>query len=82
MSGKLSEMEMLRLFHAGVGGMHWGKKYEDWGIATGDPCILPGITCVDGHITKIEVLDIPMCTDYARNPLPNEDCRGIPSELM
>ncbi|CAJ1962316.1 unnamed protein product [Cylindrotheca closterium] len=81
MVGELSETEILRLLHAQTGGMYWGRKYMHWGMPVNDPCDHPGITCTNSHVVKIDLSEVSLCTDYKRNPLPDEDCRGIPSEL-
>lgn len=82
MDNDLSETEILRLFHTSTGGLHWGKKYESWGMPTGDACILPGVTCKDKiHVSKIELTEVLMCGDFGRNRLDDDECHGIPSEL-
>jgi hypothetical protein len=78
--GSLSEREVLHLLYIYTNGDGWDVKYqgEMWSDLESPACELPGITCHENKVTKINLTDTTLCTGHEINP---KSCLGLPSEI-
>ena len=80
--GILSESEVLRLFYTYNMGSNWGSQFDNWADPSFEKCDLPGVSCVDGSVAKIDLTDAQVCHyGETKKPGPNYQCLGIPAEI-
>ena len=80
--GILSEREVLRLFYVYNMGSNWGSQFDSWADPSFEKCDLPGITCLEGSVAKIDLTDAAVCHyGEKKKPGPNYKCYGIPAEI-
>jgi hypothetical protein len=79
--GELSPREILRMLYIDTLGRFWGPDYRTWADMKVPECSLTGVTCVKGHIVKIDLGSASLCSDGDRKPAPLIFCKGLPREL-
>lgn len=79
--GIVSPREVLRLLFVETIGRFWGQLFQNWIDLHLNECDLYGVTCVNGEVAKLDLVNAAMCTngDHKTGLVP--DCRGIPTEL-
>lgn len=84
--GVRSPREILRMIFIDTLGRFWGEEFQPWSDFQGHPneCDLHGITCVNGHIARIDLSNAEMCSNGNKNspgPGPVSYCQGLPTEI-
>ena len=79
--GTVSVREVLRLLFVETIGRFWGQPFQNWIDLSVNECDLYGITCLNGAVAKLDLVNAAMCSigDYKSGLTP--ECRGIPTEL-
>jgi hypothetical protein len=80
--GNVSQGEVLRLLYYETMGPFWGSKFQSWSDLKENECTLPGIACIDGKITKIDLTEANLCSDGKGKEGTASTCIGLPAELM
>ena len=79
--GILSPREILRLIYVDNLGRFWGSSFQSWADTHVSECDLPGITCVNEHVARIDLSNAAMCSTGDGRPGPIPYCRGLPTEI-
>jgi Leucine-rich repeat (LRR) protein len=80
--GKVSQSEVLRLLYYETIGPFWGSKFQSWCDLKVNECTLPGVACIDGKITKIDLTEANLCSNGKGEEDTESICVGLPAELM
>mmetsp|Transcript_24960 Transcript_24960/g.45184 ORF Transcript_24960/g.45184 Transcript_24960/m.45184 type:complete len:1216 (-) Transcript_24960:628-4275(-) len=77
-----SPRDILHLLFISTGGDSWGKSFREWNDVNINECTLPGITCTEGDIAKIDLKDAVLCCSGPECQHDDEGtCSGLPTEL-
>jgi hypothetical protein len=79
--GILSQREILRMIYVDTIGRFWGAPFQDWSNMSVPECKLPGISCVNDDVARIDLTSAEMCSNGDRRPGPVQYCHGIPTEI-
>jgi len=79
--GNVSPREILRLLFVETIGRFWGQHYQNWIDLDVNECNLYGVTCVNGYVAKLDLVNAAMCSNGEHKSGLVPDCRGIPTEL-
>lgn len=79
--GVVSPREVLRLLFVETIGRFWGQHFQNWIDMGVNECDLYGVTCVNGVVAKLDLVNAAMCSNGEHKSGLVPDCRGIPTEL-
>lgn len=79
--GQVSAREVLRLLFVETIGRFWGQHFQNWIDMHVNECDLYGVTCVNGEVAKLDLVNAAMCSNGESKTGLVPDCRGIPTEL-
>lgn len=79
--GVVSPREVLRLLFVETIGRFWGQHFQNWIDLGVNECDLYGVTCVNGAVAKLDLVNAAMCSNGEHKSGLVPDCRGIPTEI-